>query len=135
MTVSPLRRDPLVVTTTSFASDQSAQKSLTCACSAATTAGRTPDGGRAVRVSSTMRTTRLMVEETSGPSPRHATARGGCRRARDTAKMRAVLSDEVALWSTTRQAAAIRSRELSAHELLELYTARIERLNPAINAI
>ena len=49
--------------------------------------------------------------------------------------MRTVLADDVAFWSTTRQAAAVRAREFSAHALLELYAARIERLNTAINAI
>jgi amidase len=49
--------------------------------------------------------------------------------------MRTVLADDVAFWSTTRQAAAVRAREFSAHALFELYTARIERLNTAINAI
>ena len=49
--------------------------------------------------------------------------------------MGCVLPDDLAFWSTTRQAAAVRARELSAHALLELYTARIERLNTAINAI
>src|SRR5580765_2631499 len=49
--------------------------------------------------------------------------------------MRTVLADDVAFWSTTRQAAAVRAREFSAHALLELYGARIERLNTAINAI
>jgi amidase len=49
--------------------------------------------------------------------------------------MRGVVADDVALWSTTQQAAAIRSGEFSACELLQLYAARIERLNPAINAI
>jgi len=46
-----------------------------------------------------------------------------------------VLDGAIAFWSTTRQAAAVRAREFSAHALLELYTARIERLNPAVNAI
>src|SRR5262245_24206026 len=49
--------------------------------------------------------------------------------------MRGVLADDIALWSATRQAAAIRAGDFSAQELLELYAARIERLNPAINAI
>jgi amidase len=49
--------------------------------------------------------------------------------------MPAVLADDVSLWSTTRQAAAIRSGELSARDLLEHYVARIEHLNPSINAI
>jgi amidase len=46
-----------------------------------------------------------------------------------------VLADDVAFWSTTRQAAAVRAREFSAHALLELYAARIEELNRVINAI
>jgi Asp-tRNA(Asn)/Glu-tRNA(Gln) amidotransferase A subunit family amidase len=49
--------------------------------------------------------------------------------------MRTVLADDIAFWSTTRQAAAVRAREFSASTLLELYTARIERLNTAINAM
>jgi len=49
--------------------------------------------------------------------------------------MRAVLPDDIALWPTTKQVAAIRAREFSAQDLLALYVARIERLNPAINAI
>ena len=46
-----------------------------------------------------------------------------------------MLADDVAFWSTTRQAAAVRAREFSARALLELYAARIERLNPSINAM
>ena len=49
--------------------------------------------------------------------------------------MSSVPADDVAFWSTTRQAAAVRASELSAVALLELYAARIERLNAAINAI
>jgi len=49
--------------------------------------------------------------------------------------MNAVLADDVAFWSTTRQAAAVRAREFSAHALFELYAARIERMNSAVNAI
>jgi amidase len=49
--------------------------------------------------------------------------------------MRTVLPDAVAFWSTTQQAAAVQGREFSAHALLELYAARIEQMNPAINAI
>ena len=45
------------------------------------------------------------------------------------------LDDDVALWSTTRQAAAIRGREFTSRELLELYIGRIERINPTINAV
>ena len=40
-----------------------------------------------------------------------------------------------ALWTATRQAAAIRNRTLSSRELLAAMTARIERLNPAVNAV
>jgi amidase len=50
-------------------------------------------------------------------------------------KIHAVLADDVAFWSTTRQVAGIRAGELSARDLLELYAARIEQMNPAINAI
>lgn len=45
------------------------------------------------------------------------------------------LKDEVALWSTTRQAAAIRAGEFTSRALLELYISRIERINPSINAV
>jgi amidase len=47
----------------------------------------------------------------------------------------ATLADEIAFWPASKQAAAIRSRELSAVDLLELYLARIDRLNPVINAV
>ena len=50
-------------------------------------------------------------------------------------KMRGVLADEIAHWSTTRQAAAVRSGEFSARDLLWCYASRIARLNPAVNAI
>ena len=40
-----------------------------------------------------------------------------------------------ALWSTTRQAAAIVAGELGSVELLDAYAARIDRLNPTINAV
>jgi len=49
--------------------------------------------------------------------------------------MRIVLADDIAFWSATRQAAAVRAHDFSAHALLELYAARIEQLNPAINAV
>lgn len=45
------------------------------------------------------------------------------------------ISDEVALWPTTRQAAAIREGAFSSRELLELLVARIERLNGDLNAV
>ena len=40
-----------------------------------------------------------------------------------------------ALWPAVRQAAAIRDRTLSSRELLDAFAARIERLNPAVNAV
>ena len=43
--------------------------------------------------------------------------------------------DEVCLWSTTRQAAAIRAGEISSRELLEAFVDRIERFNGALNAV
>lgn len=45
------------------------------------------------------------------------------------------MADDPALWSATRQAEAIRSKELSSRELLDELAARIERLNPAVNAV
>lgn len=47
----------------------------------------------------------------------------------------AMSDDDPAFWPVHRQAAAIRQRELSSVELLEHYLGRIERLNPAINAV
>lgn len=44
-------------------------------------------------------------------------------------------NDGVATWSATQLEAAIRSRELTSRDLLELYVDRIERLNPPINAV
>jgi hypothetical protein len=41
--------------------------------------------------------------------------------------MPTVLADDIAFWSTTRQAAAVRAHEFSAHALFELYAARIEQ--------
>lgn len=40
-----------------------------------------------------------------------------------------------ALWSATRQAAAIRAGELGSEELLDLVLDRIDRLNPQVNAV
>jgi amidase len=40
-----------------------------------------------------------------------------------------------ALWSATRQAAAIRAGDLSSEELLDLVLDRIDRLNPEVNAV
>jgi amidase len=45
------------------------------------------------------------------------------------------MDEAVATWTATRLAAAIRERELSSRDLLELYADRIERLNPPINAV
>lgn len=47
----------------------------------------------------------------------------------------APLPSDPALWPTHRQAAAIRARTLSSRELLAATAARIERLNPAVNAV
>lgn len=44
-------------------------------------------------------------------------------------------NEEIALWSTTRQAAAIRSGEITSRGLLEVFIARIERINPQLNAV
>jgi amidase len=46
-----------------------------------------------------------------------------------------VHDDGTALWSATRLADAIRTKDLASRELLELYLARIERLNPLVNAV
>lgn len=40
-----------------------------------------------------------------------------------------------ALWTTSEQASAIRQRELGSVELLEAQLARVERLDPAVNAV
>ena len=45
------------------------------------------------------------------------------------------MNDDFALWSTTRQAAAIRSGELGSRELLEHFIERIDRINPDLNAV
>jgi amidase len=45
------------------------------------------------------------------------------------------VSDDPTLWSATRLAAAVRSRNLSSHELLDAFAAKIGRLNPAVNAV
>lgn len=39
------------------------------------------------------------------------------------------------LWSATEQASAIRERTLGSEELLDLFLARIERVNPSVNAV
>ena len=40
-----------------------------------------------------------------------------------------------ALWTTTEQAAAIRSGDIGSVELLDAQLARLERLNPQVNAV
>jgi amidase len=45
------------------------------------------------------------------------------------------MPDDIALWSTTRQAAAIRDCEISSRALLEHVIARIARINPVLNAV
>jgi len=45
------------------------------------------------------------------------------------------MSNDIALWSTTRQAEAIRRREISCRGLLEHTIMRIERINPVLNAV
>src|SRR5690349_1670282 len=45
------------------------------------------------------------------------------------------MNDAVATWSATRLAEAIRTKELSSRELLDIYVDRIERLDPPINAV
>ena len=46
-----------------------------------------------------------------------------------------VITEEVAFWSTTRQVEAIRKGEISCRGLLELLIARIEKINPDLNAV
>ena len=46
-----------------------------------------------------------------------------------------MIDDDVALWSTTRQAEAIRGGEIGSRELLEMLVERIERINPDLNAV
>src|SRR5687767_2217753 len=43
--------------------------------------------------------------------------------------------DAIATWPAVRLAAAIRAREISSRELLELYLDRIARLDPKLNAV
>ena len=45
------------------------------------------------------------------------------------------MADDIALWSATRQAAAIRQRDITSLALLEHLIARIARINPALNAV
>ncbi len=46
-----------------------------------------------------------------------------------------LMDDALATWTASRLAAAIRAREISSRDLLELYIDRIERLNPPLNAV
>jgi amidase len=46
-----------------------------------------------------------------------------------------MMSDEPSLWSASRQAKAIRTGEMSSRDLLESIVARIERINPSLNAV
>jgi amidase len=46
-----------------------------------------------------------------------------------------VAATDPALWTTSEQLAAIRRRELGSAELLDAQLARIERLNPHVNAV
>lgn len=45
------------------------------------------------------------------------------------------MDTDIALWSTVRQAEAIRNGETTSRALLEHFIARIERINPALNAV
>ena len=49
--------------------------------------------------------------------------------------MMAAMSNETAVWPAVRLAQAIRDKDLSSRELLELYLERIERLNGPVNAV
>ena len=49
--------------------------------------------------------------------------------------MMSAMSDDTALWSAGRLAAAIRNKDLASRELLELYLDRIDRLNGPVNAV
>ena len=46
-----------------------------------------------------------------------------------------LVDEEIALWTTTRQAQAIKSAEITSRQLLEAFAARIERINPQLNAV
>lgn len=45
------------------------------------------------------------------------------------------MDNAVATWTATRLAGALATKEIASRELLDLYLARIERLNPAVNAV
>src|SRR6476620_6233884 len=42
---------------------------------------------------------------------------------------------DIALWPAHRLAEALRRRQLSSREVLDEYLARVERLNPPLNAV
>ena len=46
-----------------------------------------------------------------------------------------ISDDDIALWSTTQQALAIRTGDITSRQLLEHIIARIERLNGTLNAV
>src|SRR5437773_128868 len=45
------------------------------------------------------------------------------------------MGDDIGIRTATELANAVRQKELSSRELLELYVNRIERLNPGVNAV
>ena len=45
------------------------------------------------------------------------------------------MTEGIAFWSTTRQAEAIRNGDISSRDLLELLIARVETINPDLNAV
>jgi amidase len=45
------------------------------------------------------------------------------------------MSDDLTLWSATKLETAIRGRTLSSRELLDSFTAKLDRLNPKVNAV
>jgi amidase len=45
------------------------------------------------------------------------------------------MSEDLTLWSATKLEAAIRDRSLSSRELLAAFTAKVDRLNPQVNAV
>jgi amidase len=45
------------------------------------------------------------------------------------------MTDDLTLWSATKLEAAIRERTLSSRELLDSFTAKVDRLNPKVNAV
>ena len=67
--------------------------------------------------------------------PSEPSRSGRFRRTERDAYHRRVMDDAWATRSATEQAQAIRATEITSRELLELYLDRIERLDPAINAV